>query len=167
MNIEISKQINKENLDDFAQKIISDVVDGYESPMETIAKCEALLKIVENVKKTIMKNAVDEFQARKEGNKKTLNIGNFEVEYLETGIRYDYSEDVIWRNITQQIKEANELFIEPLEKERKSREDILKATARNYVNATKTFDVDTNTGETFERIPPTRTHSEIVKVKIK
>jgi hypothetical protein len=167
MNIEISKQINKIDLEEFAQKTINNVVEGYESAMETIAKCEAVLKIVETIKKTIMQNAVDEFQARKEGNKKTLIIGNFELEHLETGIRYDYSEDVIWRNITQQIKEANELFIEPLEKEKKSREEVLKATARNYVNATKTFDVDTNTGETFERIPPTRTHSEIVKVKIK
>jgi predicted heme/steroid binding protein len=117
------------------------------------------LKIVETI--SAMETFIKELKDRKEfkeyareellkHNGKYVTSSGAKIEVIETGVKYDYSNDLKWQELNQKAEEAVEA--------RKKHEDVLKR-----IPAGKLL-VDEDTGETL--IGPSKTSTSSYKVTL-
>ncbi|MAX80323.1 MAG: hypothetical protein CL843_09125 [Crocinitomicaceae bacterium] len=84
-------------------------------------------------------------------NDKSLTIGRFKFSSKETGVKYDYSHDPVWNDLNEKI--------ENLKSQIKAREERLKTAVKPDLmrGIEAVTELDPNTGEVFEVLPPSKT----------
>lgn len=105
------------------------------------------------LKHLIKDKAIDEF---KKYGEKHIKRGCCKIEECETGVVYDFSNDPVWVEISEEEKKITEL--------RKRREDFLKKIdpVKGYI-----IDVDEDTGEMRKIYAPLKTSTTSIKITIK
>ncbi|UCJ07812.1 hypothetical protein KTO58_01150 [Chitinophaga pendula] len=139
----------KGNIATIAQNIAQDVIDGFSDPFDTIVRVEAIKKVCEEVRENLEKHVRDELD-KYQG--KPVGKLDAKIEAAETGVKYDFTGDPIWRSITAEI--------EPLVEKRKARESLLKTLTKTMV------ETDPETGETFDVPPPVKTSKSTFKISL-
>lgn len=88
-----------------------------------------------------------------------LAVGNFEITQKETGVRYDYSHDPVWNDLNEKLKTAKKALAD--------REKRLKAAPKpDTLKGIKAeTELDQDTGEVFEVLPPVKTSSISPEIK--
>ena len=95
--------------------LIQQVDNGEVNPIDAALQLKVLEEFVKDAREKLNKYTIDElykYQACK------VNIYDAKIEIAETGVKYDYSTDLVW----QKLKQENELTSSAL----KEREDLLK-----------------------------------------
>ena len=95
--------------------LIQQVDSGEVDPIDAALQLKVLEEFVKDAREKLNKYTLDElykYQACK------VNIYDAKIEIAETGIKYDYSADIVWQN----LKQENELTLSAL----KEREELLK-----------------------------------------
>ena len=95
--------------------LIQQVDSGEVDPIDAVLQLKVLEEFVKDAREKLNSYAIDElykYQACK------VNIYDAKIEIAETGIKYDYSADIVW----QKLKQENELTSSAL----KEREELLK-----------------------------------------
>lgn len=101
-------------------KIASDIFiqqldDGNINPIDAALQLKALEEFVKDAREKLNKLAIDELYKHQNGK---VSIYDAKIEIAETGVKYDYSDDIVW----QRLKQENEVTASAL----KTREDLLK-----------------------------------------
>lgn len=94
---------------------IQQVDNGEINPIDAALQLKALEEFIKDVREKLNSYAIDELY--KHQNCK-LSVYDAKIEIAETGVKYDYSGDIVW----QRLKQENETTSSAL----KSREDLLK-----------------------------------------
>jgi predicted heme/steroid binding protein len=95
--------------------LIQQVDNGEVNPIDAALQLKVMEEFVKDAREKLNKYTIDElykYQACK------VNIYDAKIEIAETGVKYDYSTDLVW----QKLKQDNELTSSAL----KEREDLLK-----------------------------------------
>lgn len=133
--------------------IVARVLEGYDSPLQTLTVFALLSDAYEKIKPQIMTDAIGEFYKFKEGSKNELLFGLYSISEGVVGVSYDYSNDVIWRNLNDELQTLRAQYIEPIEARMKKREEYLRGYAKR-TDQTVGIDVDETTGEQFTVVAP-------------
>lgn len=170
--IKKTSDISKKWIEKLSKEIAENVNDGNESAIELLKQCNAINKIIDNIRESVMPIALDEYHKHKEG--LLLISGNYEIEQMETAVKYDFSNDAIWQRLNDEIEIAMQTHVNHLIEAKKEREKVLKATKSNPFSGVtdmktddKIMDIDTETGEFFERKPPIKTSKTTLKFTLK
>lgn len=94
---------------------IQQVDNGDVNPIDAALQLKTLEEFIKDVREKLNKYTIDELYKHQSGK---VNIYDAKIEIAETGVKYDYSTDVVW----QKLKQDNELTSSAL----KEREDLLK-----------------------------------------
>ncbi len=95
--------------------LIQQVDNGEVNPIDAALQLKVMEEFIKDAREKLNKYTIDElykYQACK------VNIYDAKIEIAETGVKYDYSTDIVW----QKLKQDNELTSSAL----KEREDLLK-----------------------------------------
>lgn len=149
--VEISMAIlpTKGNIQTIARHIIQDVKDGFADPLETAIKVEGIKKVCEAVRDGLEGEVRAELM--KYGRDAATKL-DAKIEASETGTKYDYSGDIIWCRINDQIT--------PLVEKLKQREAMLKTLTSSIT------EVDPETGEVIIVSPPNKTSKSSFKITL-
>ena len=142
--------LTKTEISNVAEQIAAGVEAGVEEPLDLIIKIDFLKKALEEAKKKILDDCLQELDLHpKEGTK----IAGVQIQQVESGVKYDYSNCEAWKERDQLVKDSTE-FKKELEsklKGLKKPESIL----------------DEETGEVTRLVPPARTSTTTVKITFK
>lgn len=94
---------------------IQQVDNGEVNPIDAALKLKALEEFIKDAREKLNSYAINELYKHQNGK---VNIYDAKIEIAETGVKYDYSTDLVW----QKLKQENELTSSAL----KEREDLLK-----------------------------------------
>lgn len=94
---------------------IQQVDNGEINPIDAALQLKALEEFIKDVREKLNSYAIDELYKHQNGK---VNIYDAKIEIAETGVKYDYSTDLVW----EKLKQENEATASAL----KSREDLLK-----------------------------------------
>lgn len=148
---EVNLQIlpTKANILALSERIAAIVTEGVADPLETIAKLEAIKGVCEESRKKLESFVRSEIE--KYGKEPATKLGA-KFELSETGVKYDYSNDAVWKGLVAQLV--------PIQEKIKEREKFLKTVTKAFAQT------DTETGETIEVFPPTKTSNSSFKVTL-
>lgn len=94
---------------------IQQVDNGEINPIDAALQLKALEEFIKDVREKLNSYAIDELCKHQNGK---VSIYDAKIEIAETGVKYDYSTDLVW----QKLKQDNELTASAL----KTREELLK-----------------------------------------
>ncbi|MCW3466527.1 hypothetical protein [Chitinophaga nivalis] len=137
----------KSNISILAGHIVQDVIEGFEDPLKVVVVLEGIKSICEEARKGITSYVIEELDKYQDQQVARLDA---KIEPFQSGIKYDFSRDVIWQRISDKIK--------PLQEELKAREAFLKSLKK------MTIETDPDSGETFEVYPPGKTSTSSFKI---
>ena len=95
--------------------LISQIDNGEINPIDVAVQLKVLEEFIKDARDKLNNYTIDELRKYPTGR---TSIFETRIEIAETGIKYDYSQDLVWQNLKQQ----NEMTSIAL----KFREDILK-----------------------------------------
>ena len=112
---------DKKALNQFAQRIITDVQGGYENPLEIHVLLKKYDYVLEEIKKGIKENLITE--VAKYGDK-PFEYAGAEVHHTPTATSYDFDHcgDTEWETLDSEVKALTD--------KRKKREEFLKAISQ-------------------------------------
>lgn len=142
---------NKAEVENFANKLISEIENGQINPLELLRQQRAIEKVFDLIKDSLTKAARDE--AEKYG-VKSFEFKGAKFELAEAGVKYDYSQSghVGYSKISESIAKLNE--------KKKEFETFIKAV-KEPVNL-----VDEDSGEVFTVYPPQKTSTSTIKITL-
>jgi hypothetical protein len=148
--IEIKQDIqpSKEMAAQLADNLLSIVNEGNANPLDALAKLKCLSLAFEQAEKKIKELALEELE--KHGSK-SIEINGTKFTKIETGVRYDYSNNNNWNELNQHCENAIAL--------RKALEDKLKKIEYGHSI------VNEATGEVIAA--PIKTSTTSLKVELK
>lgn len=94
---------------------IQQVDNGEVNPIDAALKLKALEEFIKDAREKLNSYAIDELYKHQNGK---VSIYDAKIEIAETGVKYDYSTDIVW----QRLKQENEVTASAL----KTREELLK-----------------------------------------
>lgn len=94
---------------------IQQVDNGEINPIDAALQLKALEEFIKDVREKLNSYAIDELYKHQNGK---VSIYDAKIEIAETGVKYDYSTDLVW----QKLKQDNDLTASAL----KTREELLK-----------------------------------------
>ena len=95
--------------------LIQQVDNGEVNPIDAALQLKVLEEFVKDAREKLNKYTIDELYKHQSGK---VNIYDAKIEIAETGVKYDYSTDIVW----QRLKQENEATASAL----KTREELLK-----------------------------------------
>jgi len=145
-------ELTKTNVKETAEQMISDIEIGSTSLFETASRIEFMIQTLDQVMTSVREQLVDELH--KYGNESKVGVKTNGVTFKlkETGVKYDYSNTVLWNEKKQVIDE--------LTTELKSLELTLKSVQ------TKMTTVDETTGEIIEFWQPIKSSKTSVEITL-
>jgi len=143
--------ITKESMERFFNQTKDLILSGERNPLELAVVLKAIEETISKLRKDeeIENSIQKEFEKH---SKKTVEIYGAKMTLKETGVRYDYSNSLVWSKLAETKTEA--------ENKVKEHEAFLK-TLKD-----KTIIVDETSGETIELWPPVKTSSTKVTVSL-
>lgn len=140
----------KEQIELFANKLISEIENGQVNPLELIIIQKSFEKMFDKVKETLTKAMVDE--AEKYGKK--FEFKGAKIELVEAGVKYDYSScgDTQYTRVNEQILQLSEV--------KKQREAFIKSLKEPMQV------LDEETSELVTVYPPKKSSTTTLKVTI-
>lgn len=95
--------------------LIQQVDNGEVNAIDTALQLKVLEEFIKDAREKLNKYTIDELYKHQSGK---ATIHDAKIEIAETGVKYDYSADIVWQN----LKERNEETASVL----KTREELLK-----------------------------------------
>jgi hypothetical protein len=138
----------KDQISSFIEAVKTDILSGNVDPLKTLIQIRAASNALSDLASDdeIINAAVSEFEKY---NEKQLILNSAVIEKKETGVKYDYSVDRLWKEIkSAEDSEANK---------RKERETFLKAIKYQIA--------DVDTGEII--YPPAKSSKTNLVITIK
>jgi hypothetical protein len=150
-NASPQKQIEKFNT--YFNQLCQNVHEGFLDALPTYGTFDTIEKACKSFKENIKKVSLNEFDKSKDGNQNFIKKGIWEFSEMNV-TSYDYSNDEIWNDLENRIKELKAL--------QKERETLLKATKESE----KDICIDVSfEGVEFERKPPIKKVTKTIAVK--
>jgi hypothetical protein len=164
--IDTPKAVSKASIEAFANNVLQELESGWASPIDILVNLKSIEKASDIIKEAIMKEAVTEYERNKEG-RGEMKFGNFIIALMTAGAKYDFTNDPIWQSLKEELDEAKEVYITPIEAQLQEREVVLKRHAdRSEVEPV--VEVNPYTGEEFTRQSPKQTGGkQILKFTLK
>lgn len=138
--IVIPEVLTKEGITTLQNNLIEKVREGEENPLHVLVKLRFMSKVIEGAEAEIKKIATEEASKLNKGGD---TVSGAEVTFSEGRRTFDYSNDSVWCELKEKIKE---------------REEMLKGLKKEVA--------DTDTGEIMAP-PITKYSAEIITVKFK
>ncbi len=146
---------NKAEQKALAEQLIAYINDGEINPLEAVVKVKSISEVINAVLKdqSVVDQVITELE--KYGKAEKPGYNGAIVEARETGVKYDYSicGDIVWNELNSQLDELKEAI--------KVREKYLKAIK------SRKPEIDPETGEVYEIIPPVRTSTSTFAITFK
>ena len=120
--------LNKTNATAIANKCVQMVEDGEQYATETLAKLAFLAECIEQAIKRIRPMAIEELHGDK-----AATVGGVTLQVKEAGVKYDYSQDDEWQELSRRCKDAELL--------RKQCEERLRQAGECFRTASETVAV--------------------------
>lgn len=153
-NIELIKSdapLSKDLIVRSAKELLERVEAGDIDPLRLRTVIAMYEKAFDQIKKVVTEKALDEFDKYSE---KALMKGDCQIERMEAGVSYDYSNDSVWN----EIKATENFWAE----KRKAREKFLRAVPADGMN-----EVDEVSGEVMKIYPPLKKSTTTLKFSFK
>ncbi len=157
--------ISKSEIEEYRNEIAK----GIESGSLSALKLKSMLKFYDylfngddkkenGLNHLIQKEALKEFHSF---NDKDVSFFGLTIQEAEVGVKYDYSGDKVWSEINEELTKLKERL--------KARETLLKNVPKpDFIKGIRPMiEVDQETGEAIELLPPTKTSSTTLKMTFK
>lgn len=142
-------QKSKKELVELGEMFVTRFDESSKNPLQVLALVTKLKTMLEVMEKGIQEKSMNDLQ--KEGGKHLAFGVDFQI--AEVGTKYDYSENVKWMQLQEQINE--------LDAKRKDMETFIKSIKSSFTQ------VDEETGEAIQWHPASKTSTTSIKKTIK
>lgn len=156
-------KLDRDQIDDIKHDIVTKIKDGIIPVGKFFASITVFNEIINGrgsgkYKQPGVKEQVYDEMLSIISRRGPLDVGNFRITEKESGVKYDYTHDPVWNELNEKLNAAKEA-LSLREKRLKSAPmpDSLKGIKAET-------EVDNDTGEVFEVLPPSKTSTTVPNV---
>ena len=141
--------LSKNEIQSFAESMIRNFDESSKDPLQMLAFISKMKTMLDVIEKGLTEKSMNDLNSY--GGKHTAFGIDFQIS--EVGVKYDYSENIKWVELNNQISE--------LDAKRKEMESFIKGIKSSFTQ------VDEETGEAIKWHPASKTSSSTIKKTIK
>ena len=141
--------LSKKDIQAFSESIVRNFDESSKDPLQVLAFVSKMKTMLDAIEKGLTEKSMNDLHSY--GGKKEAFGIDFQIS--EVGVKYDYSENIKWIELQNQINE--------LETKRKEMESFIKGIKSSFTQ------VDEETGEAIKWHPASKSSSTTIKKTIK